>query len=179
MKKNHDTLEDVFKKWEGDWDLYELDAGHYDRFAAKQSRRNNKQKYWYPLSVAASILIIIGCFTLFNQTNEPVKNLSLASRETQQTDSIFSSMIKMELDKIKEKKSPATEKIIADALVQMKVLDADYEKIKQELIKNGENKQIIYAMIRNLKTRISFLENVLDQINNTEKLITTTDEKTI
>jgi hypothetical protein len=179
MKKNHDTLEDVFKKWEDQWDIQELDENHYDRFAAKQSRRNNKKKYWYSLSVAASILIIIGCFTLFNHHDEPVKNLSLASRETQQTDSIFTSMIKMELDKIKEKRSPVNEKIIADALVQMKVLDADYEKIKQELIKNGENKQIIYAMLRNLKTRISFLENVLDQINNTEKLITTTDEKTI
>ena len=64
-------------------------------------------------------------------------------------------------------------------MVQMKVLDADYEKIKQDLIKNGENKQIIYAMIRNLKTRISFLENVLNQINTTEKLITTTDENTL
>jgi hypothetical protein len=181
MKKNHDTLEDVFKKLEHQWDIEELDDNHYDRFAAKQSRRNQKKKYWYSLSVAASIAILIGCFTFFNQLNhpEPVKNLSLASRETQQTDSIFTSMIKMELEKIKEKKSPATEKIIADALAQMKVLDADYEKIKQELIKNGENKQIIYAMIRNLKTRISFLENVLDQINNTEKLIITTDEKTI
>ena len=88
-------------------------------------------------------------------------------------------MIQYEWDKIKEKKSPLNEKIIADAMVQMKVLDADYEKIKQDLIKNGENKQIIYAMIRNLKTRISFLENVLDQINTTEKLITTTDENTL
>ena len=88
-------------------------------------------------------------------------------------------MIQYEWDKIKEKKSPLNEKIIADAMVQMKVLDADYEKIKQDLIKNGENKQIIYAMIRNLKTRISFLENVLYQINTTEKLITTTDENTL
>ena len=50
---------------------------------------------------------------------------------------------------------------------------------KQDLIKDGENKQIIYAMIRNLQTRISFLENVLYQINTTEKLITTTDENTL
>ncbi|WP_309640307.1 anti-sigma factor [Flavobacterium sp.] len=178
MKKNHDTLEDVFKKFEHQWDIQDLDDNHYDRFIAKQSRKSNAKKYWYAMSVAASIVILIGCFTFLNH-NEPVKNLSLASRETQQTDSIFTCMIKMELDKIKEKKSPVNEKIIADALVQMKVLDADYEKIKQELIKNGENKQIIYAMIRNLKTRISFLENVLDQINNTDKLITTTDEKTI
>ena len=61
----------------------------------------------------------------------------------------------------------------------MQQFDADYEKIKSELNKNGENKQIIYAMINNFKTRISFLESVLDQINSTEKLNTTTHEKTM
>jgi len=61
----------------------------------------------------------------------------------------------------------------------MQILDADYEKIKLELLKNGENKQIIYAMIRNLQTRISFLENVLQQIETTENLKNTTDEKTM
>ncbi|WP_298221679.1 anti-sigma factor [Flavobacterium sp.] len=179
MEKKHDTLEDVFKKLEHQWDIEDLDENHYDRFIAKRAAKKSKKKYWYSLSVAASIVVLIGCFTFLNHKNEPAKNLSLASRETQQTDSIFSCMIKMELDKIKEKKSPVNEKIIADAMAQMRILDADYEKIKQELHKNGENKQIIFAMIRNLKTRISFLENVLDQINNTEKLITITDEKTI
>jgi len=61
--------------------------------------------------------------------------------------------------------------------VQMKILDEDYEKIKQELLKNGENKQIIHAMIRNLQTRISFLENVLEHLESNEKLQNATDEK--
>lgn len=178
MEKKPDALEDVFKNLQGQWDFAELHAQHAERFADKQTRRKNKNYSRYFWAVAASIVILLGCFTLMKHP-EPAKNLSLASRETQQTDSIFTCMIKAELDKIKQKRSPATEKIVSDALSQMKILDADYEKIKQELNKNGENEQIIYAMIRNLKTRISFLENVLDQINNTEKLITTTDEKTL
>jgi hypothetical protein len=178
MKEQQDPIADVLKRFENQWDIQALDENHYNRFIAKQSQKNHSKRYWYSISIAASIIILVGCFTFFNQ-NEAPKNLTFASRETQQTDSIFNCMIQYEWDKIKEKKSPINEKIIADARVQMKVLDADYEKIKQDLIKNGENKQIIYAMIRNLKTRISFLENVLNQINTTEKLITSSNENNL
>ena len=84
-----------------------------------------------------------------------------------------------ELIKIKEKKSPENEKIIVDALKQMKMLDADYENIKHELLTTGENKQIINAMITNLQTRINFLQSVLQHIESSEKLKSITDEKTI
>ena len=81
--------------------------------------------------------------------------------------------------KLKEKSSPENEQIINDALKQMKVFDADYAKIIAELQKNGENKQIIYAMISNLQTRISFLQTVLQRIEENEKFKNTTDEKTL
>jgi hypothetical protein len=61
----------------------------------------------------------------------------------------------------------------------MKILDIDYQKIIKEIATNGENRQIIYAMISNLQTRISFLQNVLTQIEATEQLNTQNDEKTL
>ncbi|MEG1025898.1 MAG: anti-sigma factor, partial [Flavobacterium sp.] len=94
-------------------------------------------------------------------------------------DSIFSILIKNELVKLKEKNSPENEQIINDALKQMKVFDADYEKIIKEVQKNGENKQIIYAMISNLQTRISFLQTVLQRIEENENLKNTSHEKTL
>ena len=180
MLKENDKMDDFFAKFENQWDIHQPDENHYDRFLAKQSRKKSKQKRWYSLSIAASILIIVGFFTFFNYHQKPSKNNSLefASRQTRETDSIFTVMIKIELDKVKEKKSPENEQIVADALIQMKALDADYEKIKLELIKNGESRQIIYAMIRNLKTRISFLENVLKHIEDNEKIKNTTHEST-
>ena len=48
-----------------------------------------------------------------------------------------------------------------------------------ELETNGESKQIINAMISNLQTRISFLQNVLFHIEKNEKLKNISDEKTI
>lgn len=178
MKKNDDQLENLFERLNSKWDINEPDENHYDRFLEKQAHKKSYRKYWASLSIAASILLIAGFFT-FSNVNEQAKEQVFASKETRETDSIFTCMIKMELEKVTEKKSPLNEKIIADALVQMKILDADYEKIKQELMKNGENKQIIHAMIRNLQTRISFLENVLEHLESNDDLKNRTDEKTI
>jgi ribosomal protein L22 len=108
---------------------------------------------------------------------EKEKDFKFASIETKQTDSIFTVIIERELEKIKEKKSPENEKIITDALLQMKRLDKDYEKIIQELEANGESKPIINALISNLQIRISFLQEVLQHIENNEKLKNISDEQ--
>ena len=179
MEKNDDKLENLFEKFNNQWDIHEPDENHYDRFLAKQSRKRTVRKYWTALSIAATVLVLVGIFNFMDLNPKPENKMVFASKETRETDSIFTCMIKMELEKVKEKKSPLNEKIIADALIQMKVLDDDYEKIKQELVKNGESKQIIHAMIRNLQTRISFLENVLEHIENNDNLKNESDEKTI
>jgi hypothetical protein len=182
MEMNNDKMDDLFEKFHGQWDIHEPDDDHYDRFLARQARKKSKANRWYALSIAASILLIVSFFTFFNDNlNKAPQNsdLQFASRQTRETDSIFTAMIRLELEKVQQKKSPINEKIVADALIQMQKLDQDYEKIKQELIKNGESKQIIHAMIRNLKIRIAFLEDVLAHIENNEKLNDTTHENTI
>ena len=40
-----------------------------------------------------------------------------------------------------------------------------YQKIINELQKNGDNKQLLHAMIINFQTRISFLEEVIKKID--------------
>jgi hypothetical protein len=71
---------------------------------------------------------------------------------------------------LKKKETPQSKALINDALKQMEALEKDYENLKQEIIKNGENKQIIYAMITNMQTRISFIKSVLDQVETINKL---------
>lgn len=129
------------------------------------------------MGIAASIVLLLGISVFYN--NEKPKEYKFASKETKRTDSIFSILIDNELVKLKGKSSPENEQIIKDALKQMKVFDTDYQKIINELEKNGENKQIIYAMINNLQTRISFLQTVLQRIEENENLKNTTHEKTL
>jgi phosphoglycerol transferase MdoB-like AlkP superfamily enzyme len=178
MKNQKNKIEDIFKHYENQWDIYDLNDNHEERFIRKQNSRYDNRTYYFPIAVAASILLLVGIF-LVTSKNDTSNNFKRASAETQKTDSIFNVMLQYELTKVKEKKSPLTEKIVNDALSQMEKMEKDCEKIKQELVEKGENRQIIFALIQNYKVRIDFLESVLQQLNNTEKLTITTDEKTI
>jgi hypothetical protein len=178
MKKENDDLDQLFNKFENQWDVQEMNSDHQLDFLNKLNKKQPKKKnYWFVTAIAASIVLMLG-ISVFYKNDKP-KEFKFASKETQRTDSIFSILIDNELVKLKEKSSPENKQIINDALKQMKVFDADYQKIINELQKNGENKQIIYAMISNLQTRISFLQTVLKRIEENEKLKNTTDEETL
>lgn len=177
MKNESDKIDNLFKKHENNWDINELNDNHEDLFLQKLQGKKSKRNYFVPFAVAASLLLIVGLSFLF-KSNEKPKDLQFASAETRQTDSIFTVLIEKELIKIKQKNSPENEIIIKDALTQMKILDVDYQNIIFELKKDGENKSIIMALITNLQTRISFLQNVLQQIESNEKIKIISDETT-
>ncbi|KFF04023.1 hypothetical protein [Flavobacterium reichenbachii] len=177
MKKENDNLDQLFEKFENQWDVHELESNHQVDFLDKLNRKKPKKKYWFASAVAASIILMLAVSVFYK--NDKPKEFKFASKETKRTDSIFNILIDNELVKLKEKSSPENAQIINDALNQMKVFDADYQKIINELQKNGENKQIIYAMISNLQTRISFLQTVLQRIEENQNLKNTTDEKTL
>ena len=178
MKNENDNLEKLFQKHENNWDLNELNSNHKDLFLNKLQNKKSKRNYFIPFAVAASLLLIVGISFLYNNNQKP-KNLEFASVETRQTDSIFTVLIEKELIKIKEKKSPANEIIIQDALKQMKILDVDYQNIVIELQHNGENKSLIMALIANLQTRMSFLQNVMSHIEENEKIKNISNENII
>jgi hypothetical protein len=178
MKKENKKLDQLFEKFENQWDIESPESNHEQRFLQKLKSKKPNWKRFVSIGIAASIVVILG-LSIFNTTPKKTEELQFASKETKQTDSIFTILIEKELEKIKEKKSPENEKIIADALKQMRTLDNDYDKIIKELETNGESKQIIYAMISNLQTRISFLQSVLQHIENKEQKINIADEKTM
>lgn len=178
MKNENEKLDNLFQKLEQQWDIQEIENNHEDRFLAKLKTKKQSNKYFLPIAIAASIVLFLG-ISIFYKSEVQKNDFQFASKETRQTDSIFTVLIEKELEKINEKKSPENKKIIGDALIQMKVLDQDYEKIIKELETNGESKQIIYAMISNLQTRISFLQTVLEHIEENEQAIHLANEKTI
>ena len=178
MKNENEKLDQLFENLENQWDIQELDAQHHNRFSEKLALKKRKRNFGLFYAIAASVVVLLGITMLYPKTDNH-KELKFASKETKQTDSIFTVLIEHQLEQIKAKKSPENEKIVNDALQQMKSLDSDYEKITHELEVSGESKPIIYAMISNLQTRISFLQNVLQRIEETEKFKKLNDEKTI
>lgn len=169
MKTENNNIEEMFTHFDGQWDTEAPASGHEDRFLERLEKGKKKPKgkgliYWIPMPAAAAIAILMTLlFTLSPSNDSKVAKLSPKTKETQ---AYFASIINNELAKVKQENTPETKKLVQDALLRMQELEKDYEKITRELASKGESKQLIHAMITNLQTRISFLEEVLVKIEN-------------
>lgn len=175
--KEKDELKDLFASF--DWDTEEPNEGHELRFLQKLDRpRRQRQRLYGTLSIAASVLILLGIFLWKNQAVAPTYQMSPENREAQK---YFASLIQKELATIQSEDAPIARGMVQDALKQMDKMEADYDRLAAELARKGENEQLIFAMITNLKTRIEFLERVSHQIKTIKKIHTEAhkDENTI
>ena len=176
-KNNIDHLFDN----QNQWDFEEPNQGHEKRFVAKLRKQQitpiKRKTIWIPLSIAASLLLGFGIF-YFNSTNSATEKIAF-SPQVQETHDYFSSVINTELASLKKNETPQSKALIRDAMNEMETLEKDYDKLKEEISKNGENKQIVFAMITNMQTRISFIKTVLEQVESINNLKTEKDENHI
>lgn len=172
MKTENEKMEELFNRFDGQWDTEEPELGHQERFLNKlHGREKNKKKgllYWISVPAAAAIVVLLGLLLTTNPTDK--QQVANVSPKTEQTQMYFASIIKKELAKVEKENSPETKVLVQDALKHMEELENDYNKITRELAEKGENKQLIHAMITNLQIRISFLEDVLTKIENIKKI---------
>lgn len=172
MNTENNNSNEMFNHFKGQWDTEEPLVGHEDRFLNRLEKKKNKGKgliYWITMPAAAAIAVIVTLLFTFSPTAKNSKVASL-SPKTEETQVYFASIINTELEKVKQENSPETKKLVQDALIHMQELESDYEKITHELANKGESRQLIHAMITNLQTRISFLEDVLVKIENIKKI---------
>jgi hypothetical protein len=171
-EEGKDRIDGLFEGFNGQWDTEEPTLGHHNRFMQRLEGKKKKKFGFMRIasSVAAVVLMVIGFVTVYNNglTNGLAENkLSPKNRETQQ---YFAMVINKELAKVEKENSPETKTLVHDALQRMDALDKDYARLQDELAEKGENKKIIHAMITNLQTRVSFLEEVLTRIENIKKI---------
>jgi len=170
MKKDKDTMEELFKRLENHWDFNELPLGHEERFLNKlqQSKKEEQKGGFYRWILAVAAVVVLGVGTYFLWYQNPIEKLEnpfeFASTETVEARDYFTSVIEQELKVLQSKENELTKPMIDDALEQMKLFEADYQLILQEFKKNGETKQIFRALIMNFQSRIQFLEDVLQKI---------------
>ncbi len=165
--KNEDFFEELKDL---NFDIAEPISGHEERFHAKlkQQTKSNKVKVLWPsLSGVAAVLLIgfLALGTSFNSLSfQKETDLANVSPEMKKTQDFYSNLIQQELKSIEGKRTPETNKIINDALVQMQTLEKEYNKLKKDLLKSGKDKRVIFAMINNFQQRIDLLKQVLEQI---------------
>ena len=179
MSKNN--LNTIFENLRTDFDIEEPNAGHENRFLTKLNNQNRevitltqpKSNFWKPfLSIAASVVLLVTVFVSINKSNEP-HDLASISPEMAETQNFFTNAISAELEKLNNELTPEFQDLVVDALFQIELLEANYNKLKQDLTVSGNDKRVINAMISNFQDRIEILNNVLNQI---EELKSTKNE---
>ncbi len=179
MEKNN--LEDLFNNLQGQLDTHEPHIGHRERFLDKLNTKDTVVKkginWWKHLSIAASVVLVVTLsLTQFKNDSTRQEQVAEISPEVSNTQVYFASLIQEQVKSIQKESTPETKKIIDDALLQLKKLEANAAKLEQDLINGGNTKLILSAMIRNFQTRIDLLQDVQNQIEAIKKLKDYKDE---
>ncbi len=157
-----DKLEQFFS--ENNFDFKEPNKGHLDRFERKLNLPQKRNKTsWKWLSVAASVVLILGFWLGSNHQKRQV-DLADVSPKMEEVQSYFVTAIHQELKTLEKNRSLDTETIIEHALEELEELEDNYKTFVKDLTKNGKQKTIINAMIKNYQRRLDILENTLKQI---------------
>ncbi|MET2984796.1 hypothetical protein [Aureibaculum conchae] len=124
------------------------------------------------LKVAASIVIAIGLFSVINFfSNDKIDNQqnSVTSQELNDIDMHYKALVAHQV-KLINTNSKLSEEDKHEFLLFMDELDQEYDVLKLELQKNLDSERILEAIVINYKKRIEIIENLLEQINNAEKI---------
>ena len=96
MKEKKDSIEQLFGQFENQWDTKTPRLGHSDRFLKKLNIEpiKMKKKNWIPLSLAASLLLIAGFISFYQQkVKQPTNLWRNASTQTKETHDYFASVV--------------------------------------------------------------------------------------
>lgn len=172
---NEQELKKLFNELRGSFDIEEPSLEHQQRFLVKISTAQegnekiiNRTKWWKPLSIAASIIILMGVgFGLFqannNRNNDRIAEIS---PEIAKSELYFASLIEEQINDLKSSATPETKKMVEDTMLQLDRLEKDYGLLEQDLLQGGNSKLILRAMIINFQTRIDLLMEVMKKIEN-------------
>lgn len=169
-------IENLFERLRGEFDMGEPQPGHEKRFLEKlhQPNHNNHTSWRRFFSIAASVAILVSISAVvFYKMQPPVTQLT---PEMQQAQVYFTALLEEEVKKVTHNPTPDTQPLINDALEQLQKLETSYQLLQQDLQKNGNSEQILYAMIVNFQTRIELVKEVLTQIQSIKQLKTNTYE---
>ena len=179
-----DNIDKLFDGLQGTFDTEEPQRGHQQRFLEKLqesqgvvSIQKKKNTWWKPLSIAASVAILLGIgFSMFNTAPSIDEQVAEISLEVSQTQFHFTSLIDEQVQQLKSESTPETKKMIDDTMIQLNRLDSNYKVLEQDLLNGGNSKLILSAMITNFQTRIDLLQDVLDQVSTIKNLKKYNDE---
>ncbi len=175
-----DELEKYIKRNKSEFDEHKADTSKI--WNAISSELDKPKTRVIPLwrskifKVAASVVILLGIFTIVN-LNLGINTNSedtFVSTELQEIDMYYQHMVKAQVKLVKTNTNLSV-RHKEEFLEFINELDEEYKTLKLDLSDNLDNERVLEAIINNYKKRIELIENLLQQINDSKK---NTDDNT-
>jgi hypothetical protein len=119
--------------------------------------------------VAASVILLIGvALSMVIIKSRGSKDLYASSQELMDVNNHYEEIIQMKVMQISRSESLSKEDK-EEFMQTMNDLDREYEKLKNELTNNLDNRLILDAIILHYRKRIDMLEDFIDRMNRSHK----------
>lgn len=145
-------------------------------WAAISNELNNEKPKLIPLwkslkfRVAASIIIVLGIFSIIGFSFNQNTSNSFVNQELQEIDMHYQGLVAYQVQLV-QKNTQLSSADKEEFLSFNNELDKEYEALRLELGENLDNELVLEAIISNYKKRIELIENLLEQINNSKSKV--------
>lgn len=160
----------------GQWGIKEPPSGHRERFSERLKNLQQGPKVaprigtWRHWGIAASVALCCASAIMFLGKDTSLEaRVADISPEASNTRVYFNGLLEEQVRLLQSERHPETEKIVDDAMVQLKILEAGYGQLARDLVDGGNPQMILSAMITNFQTRIDLLQDVMRQIETVRR----------
>lgn len=170
------NLDKIIQENKLDFDSFEPNEGHFDRFEQKLIAYNNKKKsfsfaYILKAAVIAILVTLSGLWVYDNIDTRSNKGIALSeiSAEYGEVEMYYTHLVNQKYGEINQSESfDSTQKTI---LVQeLKEMDSIYENLKKDLTTNPSDKRVINAMIQHYQLKVKVMNQILDQLQQAQNI---------
>ncbi|PLX14456.1 MAG: hypothetical protein C0594_00045 [Marinilabiliales bacterium] len=178
-----DKLEDFVHNKREEFDSYEPSPDVWDRIISDNKQKNGKRRSWFSIGwkVAAGIAIFIASYFyhdyMSNKTNSStqianndhkVSIQDILIPEVAEAEAYYGSLVNDKMVELKQFSNIYPE-IEHDVMSDLSELDSVCIDLKEDLKDNIDNEEIINAMIQNYRLKLQVLEDILDQLEKSDK----------
>ena len=149
--KDHPSEKDIYSE---DYDLL------WEGINSKLDRHQQKERRKWVLRIAASILIIVAAGLVFFGPDQERGQVA----EIIETESYYTEMIDAKMELIQSNRNRIDPVILED----LQALDQAMQELKEDLQDQAHNEEVIQAMVTNYKVKLEILEQILEQLNESE-----------
>jgi len=169
----NDKLEKFVIENREEFDVFEPDDKMWDKI--QEATTPVKRLNWKTIAVriAAVVVIFIASYFFHDLTQKDNGQVAINTKEEQPNEQMqmlmeaevfYTSKINTAKDEF-VRLSGEDKKLIDDLNFDLGELDSIFEELKKDLKENGDNEEVIEAMIQNYRIKLQILEDMVKQMN--------------